>query len=144
MTLLTVVRVRKPTDAYGVAAPDGLTFVFLVTRKPKAEGYFTLTELRDFRLEGASYSELTYAQLGRHFEPDSNIFAPKQVHLGRGPTVAQEYRTDDAHSAVLITTIVGAPLQSHRTIRVVAKVGWGNDTEPFPFEIEMERIPKLH
>ena len=65
--LLAVSRLL-PEGTAADAAPDGLTFHFVVVRVPDAE-MFTLKETRDSTLGGESYRTKTTAALGRQFEP---------------------------------------------------------------------------
>src|SRR5437879_2713508 len=86
VTLLAGGRLREARDADGNQSPAGLVFSFLVVRKPGVRGHFTLTELRDFTVDGERYASLTKRSAGRDFEPMTNIYDPGRVHLGRGPT----------------------------------------------------------
>lgn len=111
--------------------PGGLALMFVIVRGPSSSGLFTLTELRDFKLDGASYAATTFKKTGRKFEPETAIENPEKVGVrGLSPD----------GGAVMQTALFGVPLPSRGKARFTLKVGWGKETEPFEFSLDLASL----
>src|ERR1700741_4542393 len=70
----STVRLLKVGRLAAKEAPGGMGFLFLVTPADGGAGTgFTVKETRDFQVAGASYQEKTQAELGKRFEPGTQI-----------------------------------------------------------------------
>lgn len=129
---------RSPTSE----KPDGLVFIFLVVSRHPSPGLPTLTELRDFELDGESYRELTASKLGRAVEPETVIEdVPDFISKTRPDLAPRIVVPAGLEAVVLTTTIAGAPLPATGRCRVVLKVGWDKKTEPFAFAFDIAQVP---
>jgi len=124
----------------GGGAPDGMQFMFLVAPGPGVVGPFSLKETRDFTVEGISYQEKTQAELGKRFEPRSNInkadafFAQQPALRGLAP--------EDINGAhILVVAIGGARFPDGSRVEVTAEVGYGKTVEPFKFNVNAPPAP---
>ncbi len=135
---------REELEAEFPGAPDGLSFFALVVKKAEAQGFFTLTETRDFLIEGSSYRSRTETRLGRAFEPHTVLdeiseFFAARPHLPRPVLLDQENRIqvldDCAEALAIVVVIPGSEIPASSRIDVTFKVGWGKEVEPFSFEV---------
>lgn len=113
-------------------AKDGLLFVFRIDRLHGHPGYFTLSELRDFTIDGGKYRKPD------NIDP-STLVEPLTVGDTWTNFIA-EYRPDlstyqntraDADSEMMIVEIYGPQLPARGDCKVVIDVGWGKETEKF-------------
>jgi len=126
--LLPVSRLEPKSET---AAPDGLTFHFVVTRKPDA-GPLALKETRDLLLGGESYQAKTKAELGRQFEPGTEVNTASTFFVRHRPLA--RFAPEDANTALVISvSIGGARLFAGTSVEVTLNVGAAKQVEPFTF-----------
>lgn len=136
---LSTVHLLKTGRAPGKAAPDGMAFLFLVTRTPEARGQFTLKETKDFLVAGESYQEKTQAALGQKFEPGTMIdsaekFFTKNTGLRR--LVPADL---DLKNAMILSVVIGGaklPVDVEHA-DVTVHVGYEKEVEPFSFRVQV-------
>lgn len=124
-------------------AKDGLLFVFRVDRLPGHPGLFTLSELRDFAIEGVKY---------RKPEPvDRATLVEPNTVLGTWTNYVAEYRPDlstyqnardDADSEMMIVEVYGPGLPAKGKCTVTIDVGWGKETEMFTYSFRLEDLKR--
>jgi hypothetical protein len=125
----------------GKEAPDGLRFMFLLTRAANVTGSPALKETRDFRLSGASYQEKTQAELGKKFEPVT-VFEPAEKFFANQPRLqaaADLTAADVAGAYILTIEIAGVVLPADGKAEVAVQAGFGTEVEPFTFEVKVPR-----
>jgi hypothetical protein len=125
--LISVSRLQpKKADA----APDGLTFHFVVARQPDA-GPLALKETRDFLVGGQSYQAKTKAELGQQFEPGTEVNDAGKF-FAKNPKLAPP----DAKAGkvlVISVSIGGAKLTAGAAVEATLHVGAGKQIEAFTF-----------
>jgi hypothetical protein len=144
VTLIDVSRLPGAlVDVVQPGAEDGLVFLFLVARRPGAEGVPTVREMRDVQIDRASYRERTVEALGAAIEPvtfmeDANDFLDRV-----SPGAVHEQAVPDGQAFVVVTTIGGARLPESGRGTLEIEVGWGGKTEPvsFTFAVPPEIAP---
>ena len=124
----------------GNAAPDGMRFLFMVTRTPDATGQFTLKETRDFLIEGNSYQEKTQSELGQRFEPGT-VFDTAENFFARQPGMRNLAPDDLKGAYILSLTIGGAKLSPGAKTEVTIHVGFDKQVEPFTFRTTVPPVP---
>lgn len=126
--LISVSRLDAKAMAAAKGAPDGLTFHFVVMRKPDA-GPLALKETRDFLVVGESYQAKTKAELGKQFEPSTEVndagkfFAQHPAFAASAPK--------EGKALVISVTIGGAKLSFGTNVEVTLHVGAGKQVESF-------------
>lgn len=117
----------------GKGAPDGIRFLFMVSRKPGTEGQFTLKECRDFIVAGESYQEKTRAKLGREIEP-ATVLDTAEAFFTKQPGARHLAPPNIEDAYVLVVSIGGAEIESNLRGEVTLQVGFGKELEPFTFD----------
>ena len=120
-------------------SPDGMRFMFLITRVTGATGSPTLKETRDFLLNGSSYQEKTLAELRKKFEPVTE-FEKAEKFFDKHPRLldaADLTPREIAGAYILTLAIGGAPLSAEDRAAVTVQFGWGREVEPFTFEVKV-------
>ena len=121
--------------------PDGLRFMFLVTRVAGSTGRPTLKETRDFLLGGSSYQEKTQGELRKKFEP-STEFDTAEGYFAKHPRLqaaADLTPAEIAGAYILTVAIGGATLPADARAEVTVQVGFGKEVEAFTFEVTVPR-----
>lgn len=121
-------------------APDGVGFEFLIVRKPGVEGHFTITELRDVTVEQQGYQQRTREAANTVFEPRTVVDDLKDVRTSEGQSLDEAYGIPEEGASVMRTLLFGASLPWSGALRVVPKLGWGNETEPFEFNLRLDDL----
>jgi hypothetical protein len=116
----------------GKGAPDGIRFLFLVTRKPDVTGQFTLKETRDFLIAGESYQEKTQAELGKKIEPGT-VFDSAKGFFAKQPGARHLAPPDIEGAYVLTIAIGGAKIAADAKGEIALHVGFDKEIEPFTF-----------
>lgn len=119
----------------GGPAPDGMQFLFLVTRASGAEGGFSIKETTDFNVAGASYQEKTQAELGQRFPPRTNFEGSAEGFFTKQPGLRGLAPDDITNSYVLTLMIGGARIPAGAPVEVTLTVGFGKAVEPFKFTV---------
>jgi hypothetical protein len=135
LSTVTLVAVERLPEKDG---PPGLAFTFLAVRTPKASGEFTLSEPRDFEIDGRSYTGLTKAASGKVLEPMTTIYGVADFVKARpdlAKAVGPAGSPDDR--VVLHTAIPGTELPAKAPGRIRIEIGWDTRTEPFEFEFSV-------
>lgn len=136
--LLGVVRADgRDLSVRGGSAKDGLTFLFLVARRPLVDGLFALTELRDFQVAGESYRETSTATLGTPVEPTTTIDDVPDF-IRQFPKFAAQVPKEHQTAVAMVASIGGSALVSNAPGQVSIDVGWGGMQEKFVFSF---RVP---
>jgi hypothetical protein len=104
--------------------PDGLSFRFLVKKKPPAEYEFGLKETRDFDVLGESYRKVTETTLGRVFEPHTTVDDAAE-YVAEHPKLAAAVPAAPQGSAIMTVVITGSPLKDGQDVEVKLNVGFG-------------------
>jgi hypothetical protein len=111
-------------------AADGMSFVFLVARKPGVSGLPTLAETRSFELDGQRYPP----PAANSPEPSTEIYDLSEFRKKIRPDLAEQLPSvPDRASSVLVVHIGGGPLKTGARGRVKLEFGWDNRTEDFWF-----------
>jgi hypothetical protein len=121
-------------------APDGMRFLFLITRTSNATGQFTLKETRDFLVDGLSYQEKSQSELGKRFEP-TTVFETAGQFFHKQPGMRSLAPEDIRGSYILSLTIGGTKLSPGATTEVTIHVGYDKQVEPFTFRIAVPPVP---
>lgn len=129
--LIAVTRLESKTKTAD-SAPDGLTFHFVVLRQPEA-GPLALKETRDFLLGGESYRARTKTELGRQFEPGTEVNDAAKF-FARNPRFAP-FAPEEGKALVISVSIGGARLSVGTKVEVTLHVGAGKQVEPFTFSV---------
>jgi hypothetical protein len=123
------------------AAPDGMAFLFLVSRAPDAKGSFTLKETRDFQLGGESYQQKTEAELGKKFEPGTMIDDAEKF-FAKNPRLRALAPAEIQGATILSITIGGAKIPNDGKADVTIHVGYEKEIEPFSFSVPVPPGPR--
>ena len=119
-------------------AQDGLVFHFLVEPTSSAEGRFTLSALRDFKVDGRRYSDISEERLGKRFISEAIVDDVSDFMAVAGPRLFERVPPKTAERALVMSvTISGAPLRDDALGNVQIDVGWGNKTELFDFSFSV-------
>jgi hypothetical protein len=132
---LATVRLLGTARSAGGAAPDGMQFLFLVTRAPGVEGPFSLKETRDFTVAGSSYQEKTQAELGQQAQPRTIYEGNAEAFFIRQPGLRGMAPDDIAGGSILTLVISGTRIPAGALIEVTMQVGFGKAIEPFKFSV---------
>ncbi|HBG66765.1 MAG TPA: hypothetical protein DDW78_09875 [Treponema sp.] len=114
---------------------EGIAFYFEISKINKKSKYFTLSELRDFFIDGKSYAQMTKESLGTDIEPDTEITDSSRL-LAEEPELKKRIK-DKKNGIVMKTLIYGAALPESGTVRVAVHVGWDSELEEFDFEFDI-------
>ena len=117
---------------------EGVVFYFEVSKLRDDAKYFTLAELRDFLIDGKSYADLTYDELGVAIEPDTLVIESFKVY-GSEPELQNRIRDKD-NGIIMKTTIYGATLPQKGRLSLKTSVGWDNKVEDFSFSFKLEDL----
>lgn len=136
MSTVRLVATGRVTDK---DKPDGLRLMFLVTRLPGIKGSPTLKETRDFLLDGASYQAKTEAELGKKFEPITELKTAEWYFAMRSRLAAATNLTsaEIAGGHILTLAIGGAALPADGLAELTLQVGFGKGVEPFTFVVQI-------
>jgi hypothetical protein len=119
-------------------AEDGLIFSFLIFSKAGEEGLFSLSELRDFEVDGISYAEITKNKLSTLIEPQTIVEDIPDFIAKYRPDLKEKINVPDLSEAVvMITAIGGTKLPPEGKCNVIIDVGWGEKTELFSYEFPL-------
>ena len=136
---LSTARLLATARASGGAAPDGMRFLFLVTRTPDAKGQLTLKETRDFLVDGSSYQEKTQSELGKRFEPGT-VLDTAESFFSRQPGMRKLAPDDIKGAHVVALTVGGTKLSAGAKAEVTLHVGFDKQVEPFTFRIPVPPV----
>src|SRR3954469_12803645 len=114
VTLLSVGRDCETGELKRVnSAGDCLNFHFAIVRRPGAAGFFTLSELKDFLVDGQKYSAMTQRALGHKPSANTVVDDPEDYKTRIRPDLASLVPTgSDDNEALMYTLISGAALQT--------------------------------
>jgi len=125
------------SDGWKEEFPDGIVFYFLIYPKVEYE-YPTLRELRDFRIDGTSYLELTRKDGIDDIEPTTVIYDQNYIHLDENSAFINYDPEKDFFVEKVF--IFGTQLPSKGTIDVRLYFGYDNKLEEFNFHLRIEDI----
>jgi hypothetical protein len=132
---LATVRLLATGRPVGGSAPDGMQFLFLVTRAPGVEGPFSLKETRDFTVAGSSYQEKTQAELGQQFQPRTIYEGNAESFFTKQPGLRGMAPDDIAGASILTLVISGTRVPAGAPVEVTMQLGFGKAIEPFKFNV---------
>jgi hypothetical protein len=128
--LLATARLTKPS-------PDGVRFLFLVTPTSGTPGNFALKETRDFLLDGKSYREMTKAETGKEWEPETEFYGAEGF-FAKQPGMRRLAPEGDLTGAnILVMAIGGAALPARAAGEITLRVGFEKEVEPFTFAFQV-------
>lgn len=132
--LLTVTRLM-PANAE--AGPDGLVFVFLVSRTADGRYKFAVNETHDLFVSGKSYQESSQSALGRRFEPEMSIHEAAK-YAAAHPELAALVAAAAPRSLIVTLALAGPKLRAGDEVTVSLQLGFGrtadkSDTETLVF-----------
>jgi hypothetical protein len=131
-------------DEYFEGAESGLLFIFYVVRNSNTTGNFTLSELRDFTINGESYTEKTHRDMGRTFEPGTIIEDYGDFITYYRPDLKDvlPVPSDPSCASVMIlrTGVAGSQIPEKGMAEVEIQVGWGKALESFTFQYDIAGI----
>lgn len=114
---------------------EGIAFYFEISKINKQSQYLTISELRDFLIEGKSYAQLTKDDFGTEIEPDTEILSSADL-IEEEPELKKKLK-DKKKGFVMKTLIYGSPLPESGIVRVTLNVGWDSEMEAFDFAFNL-------
>lgn len=136
---LSTARLLATARVSGSAVPDGMRFLFLVTPTPEGKGQLTLKETRDFLLDGSSYQEKTQSELGKRFEPGTDLNTAEGF-FSQQPGMRKLAPDDIKGAHIVALTIGGAKLSAGAKAEVTLYVGFDKQVEPFTFRVPVPPV----
>ena len=122
-------------------AQDGVIFVFRIDRIPGNDGYFTLSELRDFTINGVKYRKPDNVDIKTLVEPHTTIDEWTDYISGYRPDLVKYINDANiTNSMTMITEIFGPELPTNGSCNVSIDVGWGKETEWFSYNFKLEDL----
>jgi hypothetical protein len=118
--------------------PDGLLFYFII--RPIKEQWTnpTIEELRDFRIDGKSYLEMTREQGIADIEPNTVIYDEESIAI-------DEFFTEPieglGHFFIEKVTICGTELPKEGVVYVKLVFGFDMETEDFEWQFKLDFKP---
>ena len=106
---------------------EGLMFLFEITKLRKNDKHFYLQELRDFKIDGISYAQITKEKTGLVIEPHTEILESYKL-IERNPS-AKNIVKNPKKGIIMQTVIYGAELPKSGNVTVTAQVGWADLNE---------------
>ena len=141
--IIEIARLRHDHLKGKEPAQDGLVFVFRVDRLPGHPGFFSLSELRDFTINGVKYRKPENV--------DRSTLAEPNTVVGTWTNYLTEYRPDlrifqnnrnASDSVMMIVEIYGPRLPAKGDCTVTIDVGWGKETEKFMHSFRLEDLKR--
>jgi hypothetical protein len=131
VTLLSVGRECETGELKGAEWARGcLNFHFAIVRRPEIAGLFTLSELKDFLIDGQKYSALTQRELATRPAANTIVDDPQDYKTKIRPDLASRVPAGGPDNAVVMYTLIsGAALQTGARGQVTIDVGWDKQTE---------------
>ena len=137
---VSLLQVSRLDGANKNGAPDGIMAVFLVTPNSAQKRKFTLTETRDFTLNGKSYAATTQTYLKKTFEPDTTIYDVDEYFRDH-PEVARVVEAppskNGCENVLLTIAIYGMKMPAAGKVQMLVKVGYNLTVEPYAFSFEL-------
>ncbi len=106
---------------------EGLLFLFEITKLRKNDKHFYLQELRDFKIDGISYAQITKEKTDLVIEPHTEILESYKF-IEKNPS-AKNIVKNPQKGIIMQTVIYGAELPKSGNVTVTAQVGWADLNE---------------
>jgi len=123
---------RLPADQQST---EGMGFLFLVTPTTAANSGFAIKETRDFQLEGASYQDRTQSEMGRRFEPNTQVMGAEKFFVDNPALKPAEVAEVPKGAVVISITMRGARIPPVATAAITLSVGYDKQVEEFTFSV---------
>ena len=128
---------------------EGILFFFEITKLKKNDKVICFQELRDFKIDGKSYAEITKDETGLTLEPQSEFLESYKL-IERMPSTKKIVK-NEKEGIIMQTYIYGAKLPKKGKVSVTAQIGWADlnekktemineEIEDFDFEFELGRL----
>jgi len=136
---LSSARLLATARVPGGAVPDGMRFLFLVTRTSDAKGQLTLKDTRVVLIDRSSYQEKTQSELRKRFEPGT-ILDTAESFFAKQPGMRTLAPDDIKGAHIVALTVGGTKLSAGAKAEVTLHVGFDKEVEPFTFRVAVPPV----